>query len=43
MQLFTNTVDENIEYLKCYENRNPIKDVFYYESWRKQRGLERIK
>ena len=22
-------VDENIEYLKCYENKNPIKDIFF--------------
>jgi len=34
-------VDENIEYLKCYENKNPIKDVFFTMSHGVNKGVLR--
>ena len=34
-------VDENIEYLKCYENKNPIKDVFFTMSHGVNKGVIR--
>ena len=34
-------VDENIEYLKCYENKNPIKDIFFTMSHGVNKGVLR--
>ena len=34
-------VDENIEHLKCYENQNPIKDVFFTMSHGVNKGVLR--
>ena len=34
-------VDENIEYLKCYNNANPIKDVFFTMSHGVNKGVLR--
>ena len=34
-------VDENIEYLKCYENKNPIKDLFFTMSHGVNKGVLR--
>ena len=34
-------VDENIEYLKCYKNANPIKDVFFTMSHGVNKGVLR--
>ncbi len=34
-------VDENIEYLKCYKNENPIKDVFFTMSHGVNKGVLR--
>ena len=34
-------VDENIEYLKCYKNKNPIKDVFFTMSHGVNKGVLR--
>ena len=34
-------VDENIEYLNCYENKNPIKDVFFTMSHGVNKGVLR--
>ena len=34
-------VDENIEYLKCYNNKNPIKDVFFTMSHGVNKGVLR--
>ena len=34
-------VDENIEYLNCYENENPIKDVFFTMSHGVNKGVLR--
>lgn len=34
-------VDENIEYLECYKNKNPIKDVFFTMSHGVNKGVLR--
>ena len=34
-------VDENIEYLKCYQNKNPIKDLFFTMSHGVNKGVLR--
>ncbi len=34
-------VDENIEYLKCYKNKNPIKDLFFTMSHGVNKGVLR--
>jgi len=34
-------VDENIEYLKCYKNENPIKDIFFTMSHGVNKGVLR--